>query len=175
MTKQKRKPKYPYVALGGAKMDGYTKPKVDNIDLLDLQYPDDSLERLYVEDLLDSLSVEDLAEALAEINRVVKTDGVLLIVGKDCEKTGKISSDWIHTAENVLKLLSMVGFKAQLFPVDSGSLFDWPLSDRDSDRYVIAATMWRSQEELEELQRLLEERQRAQEQPEVVEGVVVNP
>lgn len=184
---RKTKPALPFINVGCGEFsaEGYVNvditseeggPQPDIIaSALDLPFTKDSAERIYAGHVLEHLAYEDVPKALKEFERVLKKDGILMVVGPDADRArvsypellhGILHGDsrwpgdthlWPSTESTTLALLIAAGWSAVPIPVTSPMLNDWPLVSDVGWQFAIAATRLKA-EDLD---------------PEVLEGSIV--
>lgn len=124
--------------------------------LLDLPFPDGSVERVYCGHVLEHIAREDMPQALSEVRRVLTDEGALVVVGPDIHLTrlhepvlvdavlnggNRWPGDehrWVSTGDATLGYLLAAGFDAYLTSiVDVPD--DWPVVGRPLWQFAIYA------------------------------------
>lgn len=184
---RKSKPALPYINVGCGEFraEGYVNLDITSVEdgpqpdivasALDLPFTKDSVERVYAGHVLEHLAYEDVPKALKEFERVLKKDGILMVVGPDADRArlhfpemlekilhgdSRWPGDthlWPSTESTTLALLLSAGWSAIPIPITSPMLNDWPLVSDIGWQFAIAATRLQP-EDLE---------------PELLEGTIV--
>lgn len=149
-----------YPATGWVNIDlrDHDGPTPDVIaDLADLPFPDCSAEAVYAGHVFEHVALDDLPAVLAEINRVMALDAVLMVVGPDLDRA---EADWperirdiVHGAGRwpgdahlwdsreplMLRLLVDNGWAANPLPIVEVPS-TWPVTSRIGWQFAIEAT-----------------------------------
>lgn len=190
---RKTKPALPYinVGCGDFRAEGYVNIDITSVEggpqpdivasALDLPFTKGSVERIYAGHVLEHLAYEDVSKALAEFKRVLKKDGLLMVVGPDADRArtqfpemldkilygdSRWPGDthlWPSTESATLNLILAAGWSAMPIPITSPALNDWPLVSDIGWQFAIAATPLQP----EDVPGLLTP------EPEVLEGTIV--
>jgi len=123
-------------------------PRPDVVgSILELPFPDGSVDRVYCGHVLEHVPLEQMAAALAEVRRVLSDDGVLAVVGPDINLTRRHEPTlidgvthggcrwpgdehrWIASGGITLAYVTAAGFEAHLLPI-TDMPDEWPVVGR---------------------------------------------
>ena len=135
-------------------------PKPDVVaDLADLPFDDGSADAVYAGHVFEHVGLEDIPAALQEIDRVLVSDGVLMIVGPDLARAetsypeaipdivpGDPNPDrpgeahlWESRESLMLQILTDNGWTAKPLPIMAVP-YPWPVVSRIGWQFAIEAT-----------------------------------
>lgn len=123
----------------------------------DLPFEDNSVDKLYAGHVLEHIDKDDIPVVLDEFKRVLKEDGVAVIVGPDLTKAelfypemihdirdgaGRWAGDvhlWESRESTMYRILLDNDWVATPYPIESESLNEWPVTARVPWQFAFGA------------------------------------
>lgn len=125
------------------------------------------VDRIYAGHVLEHVELIEVPKILAEFERVLKNDGVLVVVGPDLTRAEYDYPDlipdikyggarwegdthlWESRESTMYRILKDEGWETKIYPIESPALDDWPVTSTAPWQFAIAATKFKLPSESE--------------------------